>query len=154
MSVVETAERSELERLTYIVPLDENWLRNQPVSSIEEQEPQVVDNIEMRVFNVEIDVLTLLSQSPATSENSSQALIEELPNSELSLHYTLWIGVEDGFLHRVENVGRFFFPYFTEEKAWPPYDYETNINGVYIIWDHGMVDEIDLPEEVAALVEP
>jgi hypothetical protein len=92
-------------------------------------------------------------QSQLSGEKALEELLRNaafISKIELNLTYRLWIGAEDGQLYQVTGESRTYLPYLTEEQEdGLSYDLETTSGAVFTISQHGAVDEITLPEEVA-----
>jgi hypothetical protein len=125
--------------------------------SVVEQESDIIGGVELRVFEVNLDALGMLIMQFPLSLEEQQQLLEELAeviaSGESTLNYTFWIGAEDGLLYQTESYGRYFWPYQSLSVPGMPYDQELIISSEYRNWSHGKVDEIDLPDDVAALLE-
>ena len=151
-----TAQRVAFESLTDIRLPSDFPLTTTMIVSVTEVETETIDGVDMRVFEVEVDALEmLLQQTPGTPLERMEMMLKAadfLAKSELSLTYTLWIGAEDGQLYRGESVSYTFLPYLTEEEPGPPYDLETETSAEFTISQHGKIDEIEIPAEVAALM--
>jgi hypothetical protein len=120
------------------------------IESVTEVESEIVDGVEMRVFDVEMDALGVFAgQSPLTGLEAIEELLrnaEFISKTELSLTYRMWIGAEDGQLYQISGESLSFLPYLTEEQDGPPYDLDMTSTLTYSISEHGAVEEIVLPE--------
>lgn len=149
-----TAQRLAFEGLTDIRLPAEFPLTEDMILSVVEQDAETIDDVEMRVFVVEVDALEImLRQTPGTPLERMRLMLESadfFKKSELSLRYTLWIGAADGQLYRGESVGSTFLPYLTEEEQGVPYDLTIESSAAFTIAQHGAVDAIRLPDEIAA----
>ncbi len=126
------------------------------ISSVVEQAPETLEGVDMRVFEVQMDALAMLKLQ-YTSKEGQQFFEEQadaLEQGESSLGYTFWIGAEDGFLYQTVLDGHYRWPYQGDGVPAGLYEIEILMKGEQRIWDHGTVAEIDLPDEVAALVKP
>ena len=123
------------------------------IVSVTEEASTTMDDVDMRVFEVEVDALqVMLEQMPGDTLDTVRMLLDNVSfvnKSDLSLHYTLWIGAEDGLLYRGESAGRNFLPYLTEDVSpGPPYDLDISSTATFTISQHGAVGEITLPEAI------
>ena len=122
------------------------------IVSVKEEASTTIDDINMRVFEVEVDARqVMLEQMPGNTLDTVRMLLENmrfLNKSDLSLTYTLWVGAEDSLLYRGESAGRNFLPYLTEDAPGPSYDLDTSSTAAFTISQHGAVDEITLPEAI------
>lgn len=148
-----SVERISLENFSRIQLPSEAMFRASLIDNVEELPSETVNDIEMRVFSVEMDALTIfISQSPGTPLERAQALLEGsdlLENSELSLHHTFWIGAEDGNIYQWEIESYTSLPYMSTESENLPYDIEQEFTASYVFVDHGDVTAI---EEIAEQV--
>lgn len=151
-----TAQRIAFEGLTSVRLPADFPLTDNLILSVTELEPEAIDGIDMRVFEVGVDALqVMISQMPMTPEERIRMALEAadfFAKSELRLTYTLWIGAEDGQLYRGESAGYTLLPYLTEEEPGPPYDLKTETSAEFTISQHGEIVEIEIPAEVAALM--
>src|SRR5690606_27850688 len=103
-------------QLSYRLPLT-LFLDPQIITDVTELPSEVVDGVEMRVFQLELDALTvLLRQSPGNVE--LEDVLDQLnlmAASDVSLNYRLWIGAEDGLIYKGDSEGRTYIPYLSEE---------------------------------------
>ncbi len=145
-----SAEYIVVQNLSNIVLPADFPLTDDLIVSVTEQESATIDGVDLRVFAIEVDALTVLvNQTPAAPEDQLRLLRESpkfFAKSELSLTYTLWIGADDSLLYHGESVGRNFLPYLTEEAPGPPYDMELNSMAAFTISQHGAVAAIELPD--------
>ena len=145
----DSAQRVTLEYLTFV-----RWFKDIPfaevILSVEEQQPETIDDIELRVFEVQMDALGMLILQLPSPSQEGQSLVEELTDAsskgEFSLRYTFWIGANDGYLYRTEYIGRYYWPYEDVGTPQTHYDLEIILEGQQHVWDHGMVEAITLPD--------
>jgi len=119
------------------------------ISSIEEQDPEIIDGQSMRIFAVEIDARQVfLSQLPGSLEDKLNMMLESaglFARSEFELGYTLWIGADDGLLYRGVSMGYSKLPYLTEqEENGLPYDLTNDYSSTFTISGHGQTEAIQL----------
>ena len=147
----DTAQQLIIQNLTNITLPSEGPLTDNLIESVIELESEEIDDIEMRVFEIELDALqVLMMQSTGTLEQMRELLesTDFILKSEYTLTYTLWIGAEDGLLYQGESEGYTYLPYLTEEQDGPPYDITIEYSSAFTISDHGTVETITLPAEM------
>jgi|GEM_PF-3219443 len=157
-ALVEPFEEMSIERLTIeniarIQLPSEAILRASLIDSIEELPSETVDEIEMRVFELEMDAFAIfVAQSPVSPIDLAELLLDSgdfLEESEFQLTHTIWIGAEDGNIHQWETEGYNLQPYLTTKTDNLPYDIENEFSGIYIFSNHGEADPIsDVAEQV------
>lgn len=92
--------------------------------------------------------MTLMQFTPQQRERFLTGQAELIAESEFNLHYSFWIGAEDGYLYRADSRFRQFVPTLSEGAPGLPYDQDIVTLTGFRAWAHGEVDEIDLPEEI------
>lgn len=138
--------------LTNITLLSDLPLTDSLILSIEEQDAELVDGQSMRVFVAEIDAQrAFLMQLTGDFEEQLTMMLEfagVFAKSEYELHYTLWIGADDGLLYAGGSEGYTHIPYLTEQVDGPPYDITTGYSSTFTISAHGQTEVIQLPDEL------
>ncbi len=145
-------EELVINSLTNITLPAELPLTDSLILSIEEQDSELVDGQSMRVFVAEIDAeRVFLSRLWGSFEEQLIMILEfadVFAKSEFELHYTLWIGEDDGLLYAGESEGYTYIPYLTEQANGQPYDITTDYSSTFTISEHGQTDAIQLPDEL------
>jgi hypothetical protein len=123
------------------------------ITSVTEQEPETLNDVPMRVFDVEMDAQALtIAQLPGTDEEKQEQIAKNkdlIDATELSISYRLWIGAEDGLLYRGLVTSYTFYPYATlggEDSGFPPYDIEINSTVSFDITGYNVDQTITTPE--------
>lgn len=149
-------EQIVFQQLRTTAPIWEQFAREGVISGVTELEPEVVDGVEMRVFDLEFDVIELLlAQTPileGSIEQPREEIIAEaeaiLAEGEATVNYRLWIGADDGLLYRGSGEQHTFLPYMTAEfEGGPGVDLETEYSAEFAISQHGQPVTIEPPDE-------
>ena len=138
-------------QLNYRLPLI-LFLDPEIITDVTELEPEVIDGVEMRVFQLELDALTvLLRQSAGMDSVQLEDILNQvslMAASDVSLDYRLWIGAEDGLIYKGVSEGRTYIPYLSEEiEDGPDYDMDTRASIEFTISAHDEPVEINAPSE-------
>ncbi len=137
-------------------PIWEHLAQEGVISAVTELEPEVVDGAEMRVFDLQFNVIELLLvQTPIVEgsiEQSREEIIAEaeaiLVEGNATISYRLWIGADDGLLYRGTGEQYTFLPYLTAEiEGGPNVDLETEFSADFAISQHGQPVTIEPPDE-------
>lgn len=118
------------------------------IQSVTELEPEVVDGVDMRVFQVEIDALAFtLERTPAESRGDLESFfqnLELLAASELSASHRLWIGADDGQIYQgvIDYATDILYESSGFEEG-PPYDLTTSTLTTFTIAAHGEAVDIE-----------
>ena len=124
------------------------------IDSVDVGGTQRIRDVETRVYEIDIDPLPQLEH--ATGSGADE-LREALDNprfraaSDITMHYQLWIGVEDGRLYRMLGYYRIELPYYTTGVPYnATYDYSTTMTAKYTIsyWD----DPLDITAPNSAVL--
>jgi hypothetical protein len=131
-------------------PLDVVF-RPETVLSAEELEPQVVDGMGLRVFEVELDAVQLLLEQAPGAEAEKQDFLtpseDLLAASEITASYRLWIGADDGLVYRGLGEQISNIPYAAAgSNSDPDFDVAGGGNVEFTISQHGEAVDITPPD--------
>lgn len=90
-------------------------LEDDLIRSVTEAEPEDIDGVAVRVFEVEMKAIEMMtSEVDGTAAEQITAFLENLPlvmQSEISIVYRIAIGAEDGQLYRIESEAYTSLPF-------------------------------------------
>ncbi len=140
-----SAEQLALLPTPATLSIDENLIR-----SIEEAEPEKIDGLAMRVFDVEMKAVEAAMALHQVATGDRLASFFEnaalLLHSEFSFTYRLYVGAEDGRLYRVESAAYTYLPFLAfGGDSDPDYDITTDDRLTYAISEYDMPVEIEAP---------
>jgi hypothetical protein len=117
------------------------------IRSVTELEPDDIDGVPVRVFEVEMKAIEMMASAvEGTMADQITAFLENLPltlQSELSIVYRLSIGTEDGQLYRSESEAYTYLPFIEFGRGNDP-DFDIENTGVVVI----DIDYTDAPESI------
>lgn len=122
------------------------------IDSVTEIAPEVIDGVNLRVFEVELNSLGLIiERTPQAQELGLSYRLEGilesvdlLAASDLSASYRLWIGQDDQLIYQGMLQEAFYIPYLSsgyEDEV--PYDMTTTTTIELTISQHGTAAEIE-----------
>lgn len=142
------------QNLTQVLPPTDYPVRDGVIEMVTEVESATINDIEMRIFELDMNARAVfLNSTPSSGPISDQIfmLVESAPilnASEFDLMYYALVGAEDGRLYGLEGESRTMLPYLTvgEGSNVPPYDLTMETWFAIFISEHGGSVEIDTPE--------
>lgn len=86
------------------------------IEQITESDPETIDGISMRVFDIALDATALAVDQYDATDGNLTALFEfaiVLASGEGRANYRFWVGTDDGLLYRVDGETYYDLPYQT-----------------------------------------
>ncbi|MBK8025253.1 MAG: hypothetical protein IPK19_28665 [Chloroflexi bacterium] len=126
------------------------------ILEIAESDPETIDGMAMRMFELTLDgaqvVVASAMESGTLELDNLPAQARLMAASTFEVEMRVWMGADDGHIYRVAADSFVLYPYrlFAEDDpSMPPYDYKTVSAVVYDMRDHGQVEPIAAPEVAA-----
>jgi hypothetical protein len=136
------------------IPLD-TLFRDEILLTVTELVSEMQNGISLRVFDMELDAVQLaleatLEQNAVAEADQEQVLADKqdlFDASELTATYRLWIGADDGLVHRGRGDQRTFIPFSTAGgEDDPNFDIDANWTAEFSITQHGEAVAITPPD--------